>query len=70
MSPVKEAAIKVIQTLPEDCSWDDIQYRLYFCGAVEKGLRDLEEGRTVTDEEAQRRMVEWSRSIPRHQKAD
>jgi predicted transcriptional regulator len=63
LSPVKETAIKIIQALPENCTWDDIQYRLYFRGEVEQGLQDLEEGKVVPNAEAQRRMLEWARSI-------
>ena len=40
----KDHAIKVIQELPEDATWDDIQERINFMAGVRKGLRELDEG--------------------------
>ena len=35
MSIVKEAAIKLIQSLPDDCTFEEIQYHLYVREKVE-----------------------------------
>ncbi|MFP4621699.1 MAG: hypothetical protein ACLFM7_10335 [Bacteroidales bacterium] len=39
----KEIAIKIIQELPEDASWEDIQERVNFIAGVRKGLKELDE---------------------------
>jgi len=36
---IKEIAIKSIQELPEDSTWEDIQERINFIAGVGKGLR-------------------------------
>lgn len=44
----KEAALKVIQSMPDDASLEDIIYALYFRQRVDRGLEELEEGKTLS----------------------
>ncbi|HWG46929.1 MAG TPA: hypothetical protein VN688_29470 [Gemmataceae bacterium] len=53
---IKEEARQLIERLPEDATWEDLQYQIYFRQAVEAGLKDSREGRTVPLEEARRRL--------------
>ena len=62
MSAVKEEAIRLIQSLPEDCSIEDIQYHLYVRQKVENGLKAVESGQFVSQEDAEQRVAEWVRS--------
>jgi len=59
MSAVKEEAIRLIQSLPDDCSLEEIQYHLYVIQKVEKGLAAIGEGQIVSQEEAERRVAGW-----------
>lgn len=59
MGKIKENAIEMIQRLPEDCTYEDIQYHLYVCEKIERGLRDAEEGRVVSLETMEQRLEEW-----------
>jgi len=59
---VKEQAIDIIKSLPDDCTLEDIQYHLYVIEKVEKGIKAVEEGRVVSQEEAEKRVREWLRS--------
>jgi hypothetical protein len=59
MSPIKEAVIKLVQSLPEDCTIEDIQYHLYIREKVESGLKAIEDGAVVSEDEADRRIQEW-----------
>jgi predicted transcriptional regulator len=63
MSPVKEAAIKLIQSLPENCTFEDIQYHLYVREKVEAGIQAIEAGKILSEEEADRRITEWLESF-------
>jgi hypothetical protein len=45
MQSAKERAIKVINSLPDDCTADDIGYRLYLWRKMERSAKDIEEGR-------------------------
>ncbi len=59
MKTAKQSAIKAIQTLPDDSSYEDIMERLYFMQKVETGLKVVEEGRVVSHEEVKKRLSKW-----------
>ena len=52
---VKEEARRLIENLADDATWEDLQYEIYVRQAVEAGLKDSEEGRTIPVEEVRRR---------------
>jgi hypothetical protein len=52
---IKEEARRLIEQLPEDATWEDLQYEIYVRQAIEAGLKDSREGRTVPLAEARRR---------------
>ena len=52
---VKDAVRAVIQGLPDNVTWDEVQYRIYVRQQIESGLADSRAGRLVeTDEMGQR----------------
>ena len=59
MSAVKEQVIKIIETLPEDCTLEDIQHHLYVREKVERGIKAIDNGKTVSQEEAEKKVREW-----------
>ena len=59
MSAIKEQAIRIIESLPEDCTLEDIQYHLYVREKVERGIRAIEKGETVSQAEAEKKVREW-----------
>lgn len=59
MSIVKENAIRIIQSLPDDCDYEDIQHQIYLWEKVQNGEREIAEGKFVSHEEAKRRLSEW-----------
>lgn len=42
---VKEQARRIVESLPEDATWEDLIYRLYVREAIEAGIRDADSGR-------------------------
>jgi predicted transcriptional regulator len=56
---VKEEAISVIQSLPDDCTLEDIHYHLYVRAKVERGIKAVDEGRFMSQEEAEKRVRQW-----------
>ena len=56
---IKEAAVKSIQELPEDATWEDIQERISFVAGVRKGLRELDEGKGIPHEQVREAFREW-----------
>jgi len=57
MQTAKQAARQMIDQVPDQASWDDIMYELYVKQKLEKGLKAVEEGRTVPHGEAKRRLL-------------
>ena len=50
-SSVKAEARRLVDTLPDDATWDDVMYRLYVRQSIERGLADSDAGRTVSHED-------------------
>jgi len=59
MQKVKEEISSLLTRLPDDCSLEDVQYHLYVLQKIERGLKDVEEGRIYTQEEVEKRMAKW-----------
>jgi predicted transcriptional regulator len=51
MSHVKEALLELAKDLPDECTWDDVMYRIYARQKIEAGLKDAEEERLIPHEE-------------------
>lgn len=54
-STVKEEARRLVEHLSDDATWEDLHYEIYVRQAIEAGLSDCLEGRTVSHDEARRR---------------
>ena len=59
MSNVKEQVEEILGNLPENSTFEDVHYRLYVREKIELGLRDINEGRTVTEEEMEHTFRRW-----------
>ena len=57
---VKEHALQTIQNLPENTDWEEVKDRIEFRAAVEKGLRELAEGKGIPVEDVERNLKEWT----------
>ena len=60
---VKEIAMNVMASLPDDVSWDELQYRLYVREVVEESDKEFEAGLGILHEEAKQRLKKWLDSI-------
>ena len=68
MPIAKKQVMKVIKSLPDDCTIEDIQYRLYVLEKVEQGIRAIDEGRVVPHEEVEKRGRKWLKSFGQNQR--
>jgi predicted transcriptional regulator len=48
---IKEQARQLVETLPEDSTWEDLMYEIYVQESVQRGLEDAKAGRIKTTEE-------------------
>lgn len=51
-SNIKSAARRLVDSLPESATWDDLAYEVYVRQAIEAGLADADAGRLVSHEDA------------------
>jgi predicted transcriptional regulator len=56
---VKEAVRRMLDRLPDDVTLEDIQYHIYVCQKIERGLRDMEQGRVYSQEQVEKWMNKW-----------
>lgn len=61
MSNVKERMAEVIQSQPEDATYEEIMRELAFERMVERGLEDSRRGRVVSNDEMERRIRTWQK---------
>ena len=59
MSTAKEEVRKLLDQLPDEASFEDIQYHIYVREKIERGLKDVEECRVFTQAEAEEKMSKW-----------
>ena len=59
MSAVKQEIQHLLSTLPEDCTYEDVQYHIYVLEKVKRGLDDVEQGRVFTQEEIEQHLSRW-----------
>ncbi len=59
MQSIKNNIIKLIQKLPQNASYEDIQYEIYVHSHIEKGLEDINKGEYITHKEAMERLKKW-----------
>lgn len=57
----KRSASKLLKDLPDNCSYEDIQYHLYVLQKIEKGLTDVDNGKTYTTDEMKTKLKRWIR---------
>lgn len=61
MATVKERIFEVVEMQPEDSSYDEILAELALARMVDRGLEDSRRGRTISNEEMERRILEWQK---------
>ncbi len=62
MSALKDQVLAMIRKLPDDATLEDMQYHLYVLEKVRRGIEAADEGRTLTQEEAEARLRRWIES--------
>jgi len=55
----KEMALKTIQDLPDSASWADIEDRIKFLAAIDKGLEEIKAGKTIPHEDVKKSLEKW-----------
>jgi predicted transcriptional regulator len=59
VASVKQAAIELIKELPDDCTFEDIQYKLYVRQKIQRSIKAAAEGRVKTHAQVKKRLSKW-----------
>ncbi len=59
MASPKQVVRQVLESLPDDCSLEEIQYRLWFRQMVEEGREEVRRGAVVTQQEIEQDLEKW-----------
>lgn len=57
----KREVIELIKRMPEKTSVDEILYEIFVQIKIEKGLRQMDEGKGMTHEQAKKKLSRWLR---------
>ena len=52
---IKEQARRLLERLPDSATWEDFMYQIYVRQAIEAGIKDSDEGKTVDVKEVRGR---------------
>ena len=59
MASAKEEIRRLIDALPDDATWEDVQYSIYVRERIERARREAADGKVLDETEAERRMQSW-----------
>lgn len=61
MSTAKDQIKKILESQPEDSSYDDILRELAFKRMVDKGMSDEKNGHVISNKDMEKRIREWQK---------
>jgi hypothetical protein len=59
MATAKEEIRRMIDTLPDDVTWEDLQYSIYVRERVDRGRREADQENLLGHDEVETRMKQW-----------
>lgn len=59
MQTAKQEVETMLHNLPEDTTYEDIQYHLYVLEKIKRGRDDIANGRNYSHKEAKERLSRW-----------
>ena len=59
MNSAKQEVRSLLQKLPDNCSFEDIQYHLYVIEKINKGLKRAKKEGVLSQQEVEKRLGKW-----------
>ena len=56
----KEEVRRLLDALPDEASYEDIQYHIYVQQKIDRGLEAADRGDFISDEEIEQRIARWA----------
>ena len=61
MNATKETMVKIIESQPDDSTYDEILRELASARMIERGIADSDTGRTISNQEMKQRIESWQK---------
>ena len=52
---IKQEAYRILEQLPDMATWDDLMHQIYVRQAIEAGIQDSDNGRTIDVKEVRKK---------------
>jgi predicted transcriptional regulator len=59
MATAKEEVRRLLDSLPDDASLEDVQYSIYVRERIERGRQEANEGKLIEQDDVENRMSRW-----------
>lgn len=59
MSGIKQQIIKLVSSMPDDVTLDEVMAELYFKKKIDTGLKELDQGKGIPHKQVEKRMSKW-----------
>jgi hypothetical protein len=64
VATAKEEIRRLIDILPDDATWEDVQHSIYVRERIERGRRENADGKVLEQDDVERRMQQWLVGVP------
>ena len=61
MTTIKKAVLESIKQLHEECTAEEMMYEIHFISQVFEGLKDAQEGKTLSTDEMLQKVKKWAK---------
>jgi hypothetical protein len=59
MQTAKQEVMELLKDLPDDSTLEEIQYQLYVRQKIQRGFKDVEQDKILSQAEVEKRMEKW-----------
>ena len=59
MPTAKQDVRNLLEKLPDEATFDDIEYQIYVLHEIREGIAEADRGELIDHEEVKRRMAKW-----------
>jgi predicted transcriptional regulator len=59
MATAKEEVRRLLESLPDDASLEDVQYSIYVRERIERGRREANDGKLIDQDDVENRTSRW-----------
>ncbi|HCU69307.1 MAG TPA: hypothetical protein DGF30_08785 [Desulfomicrobium sp.] len=59
MNAAKETVRDLLDSLPDDCSLQDVQYHLYVVEKIRSGIAKAEQDGTLSQKDVEKKLARW-----------